>query len=395
MALPGVSIVLTKGALGLIAPGEDGVVGLVANGVAASGLALGVSKQIFGLDEAEAVGITAAYDTTNSMDVYRQIKEFYDSAGDGAELWIMLVSQATNITSILDKTQAFAKKLLTDAGGRIRLLAVSRNPAVGYTPNTTTNQVDVDVFNALVTGQALADDMQAAFMPVRFIIEGYAFTGTTSSLGNLKAQTKPNVSVLIGDTETGARSMVGILLGRLAKIPVQRNPGRVKDGSLPILAAFLGAATLESNESAAIAIHDKGYITVRRYSGKAGYYFTDDPTAVAATDDYSSLARCRVVDKAIRIAYATYVEEILDEVEINPANGQIATVKAKYYQALIENAVNTAMTANGEVSSFEAFVDPAQNVLSTGKICIDARIVPVGYAKAIEIKIGFSNPALS
>ncbi len=395
MALPGVSITLTTGALGLVAPGEDGVVGLVANGVAASGLALGVSKQGFGLDEFEAVGIGAAYDTANAVEVWRQIKEFYDGAGDGAELWVMLVSQATNLTSILDKTQAFAKKLLDDAGGRIKLLGVSRNPAGGYTPNTTANQVDVDVINALTTGQALADDMQAAFRPVRFVIEGYAFTGTTSTLANLKAQTKPNMAVLIGDTKSGARAAIGILLGRLAKIPVQRNPGRVKDGSLPIISAFLGAATLESNEGAATAIHDKGFITIRKYSGKAGYYFSDDPTAVAATNDFSSLARDRVIDKVIRIAYATYVEEILDEVEINPANGQIATVKAKYYQALIENAVNTAMTANGEVSGFEAFVDPAQNVLSTNKICVDARIVPVGYAKAIEIKLGFSNPALS
>lgn len=395
MPLPGVSITLTSGALGLVAPGEDGVIGLVANGVAASGLALGASKQGFGLDEFEAVGIDAAYDTDNTVEVWRQIKEFYDAAGDGAELWVMLVSQATNLTSILDKTQAFAKKLLDDAGGRIKLLGVSRNPAGGYTPNTAANQIDIDVINALTTGQSLADDMQAAFRPVRFVIEGYAFTGTTSTLANLKAQTKPNMAVMIGDTKSGARAAIGILLGRLAKIPVQRNPGRVKDGSLPITAAFLGAATLESNEGAATAIHDKGFITLRKYSGKAGYYFSDDPTAVAATDDYSSLARDRVIDKVIRIAYATYVEEILDEVEINPANGQIATVKAKYYQSIIENAVNTAMTANGEVSGFEAFVDPAQNVLSTNKICIDARIVPVGYAKAIEVKLGFSNPALS
>jgi hypothetical protein len=393
MALPNISIQLTNGALGLIAPGEDGVVGIVFNGIAASGLALGVSKQGFGLDDFEAVGIDAAYDTTNSVKVHRQIKEFYDSAGDGAELWVMLVSQATNTQTILDKTQAFAKKLLDDAQGRIKLLGVGRNPAGGYSPNTTANQVDVDVINALTTGQALADDMQAAFRPVSIVIEGYAYTGTTSTLADLKTQTKKNMSVLIGDTETGARAAIGLLLGRLAKVPVMRNPGRVKDLSLPITAAFLGAAAFETVESSATAIHDKGFITLRKYTGKAGYYFSDDPTAVAATDDYSSLARVRVINKAIRIAYATYVEEILDEVEIDPATGFIAAVKAKYYQSLIERAVNTAMA--GEISGFTAFVDPTQNVLSTNKICVEARIVPVGYAKEIEVQLGFSNPALT
>lgn len=395
MALPAVIIQLQNGALGQVAANADGVVGIVFNGVAATSLALGVSKQGFGLDEFEAVGIDAAYDTANSVKVWRQIKEFYDEAGDGAELWVMLVSQATNIQTILDKTQAFAKKLLDDSAGRIRLLGVGRNPAGGYTPNTTANQVDVDVINALTTGQALADDMQAAFRPVRIVIEGYAFTGTTSTLANLTAQTKPNMAVLIGNSESGARSAVGVLLGRLASVPVQRNPGRVKDGSLLIAAAFLGTATLESNEGAATAIHDKGWITLRKYVGKAGYYFSDCPTADAPTSDYNALTRGRVVDKAIRIAYETFVEEILDEVEINPANGQIATVKAKYYQRLIDNAVNNAMTANSEISGFASFVDPAQNVLSTGKICVDMRITPVGYAKEILVKIGFQNAALT
>lgn len=395
MALPSVTIQVQTGALGIVAPGEDGICGIVLNGVAATGLALGVSHQGFGLDEFEALGITEAYDTTNTVKVWRTLKEYYDAAGDGAELWIMLVSQATNATSILDKTQSFAKKLLDDSGGKIRLLAVARNPAPGYTPTTTTHQIDADVVNALTTGQALADDMQAAFRPFHCIIEGYAFTGTTSTLVDLHTYTKPNMSVLIGNSESGARATIGTLLGRLAADPVQRNPGRVKSGSLPILAAYIGTATLESNEGAATAIHNKGFITLRKFTGKAGYYFSDDPTAVAATNDLSSLARVRVIGKAIRIAYSTYVEEILDEVEINPTNGKISAVKAKYYQSLIQRAVDTAMTANGEISGFTAFVDPAQNVLSTGEICMEARIVPVGYAKDILIKLGFSNPALT
>ncbi|MBV6442753.1 MAG: hypothetical protein EPGJADBJ_04477 [Saprospiraceae bacterium] len=392
MALPGVSITLTNGALGLVAPGEDSVVGIIFNGVAASGLSLGVSFQGFDLADFEAVGVTSAYDTTNSVEVWRHIKEFYDEAGEGAELWIMIVSQATNAQTILDKTTANAKKLLQDAGGRIRLLAVARNPAGGYTPNTTANEIDLDIVNALTTGQALADDFQAAFTPVRIILEAYAFTGTTSTLANLKAQTKPNMAILLGDTESGARSAVGLLLGRLASVPVQRNPGRVKDGSLLITAAYLGSATLESDESKATAIHDKGFITFRKHPGKAGYYFSDDPTCVAANDDYSSLARGRVIDKAIRIAAETFTNELLDEVQID-ANGRISTNKAKYYQAIIDNAVNTAMTAEGEISAFESFVDDQQNVLSTNKICIELRITPVGYAKQIEIQLGFNNPA--
>lgn len=392
MALPGVSITLTNGALGLVAPGEDGVVGIIFNGTAPSGLSLGESLQGFSIEDFEAAGITQAYDTDEEVKVWGHIKEFYDEAGDGAELWVMIVSQATNIQTMLDKTTTNAKKLLDDAGGRIRILGVGRNPASGYSPNTAANQIDVDVVNAFTTGQALADDMQAAFTPVRFVLPAYAFTGTTSTLANLKTQTKPNIAVLMGDTNDGAGAAIGLLLGRLASVPVQRNPGRVKDGSLLITEAFIGGEAFEDVPTAAIAIHDKGFITFRKHPGKAGYYFSDDPTAVAATDDYSSLARCRVIDKAIRIAAETFTNELLDEVLID-SNGRIATVKAKYYQSIIENAVNTAMTAEGEISAFESFVDDQQNVLSTNKICVELRITPVGYAKQIEIQLGFNNPA--
>lgn len=394
MALPNVTILTTNGGLGQISANEDGVVGLVANGVAATGLALGVAKQGYSIADFEAVGITAAYDTTNSVKVWRTIKEFYAEAIPGAELWLMIVSQATTMTNILDKTQNFAKKLLTDAQGRIRVLAVSRNPAPGYTPTTSVNQIDADVVSAITNGQSLADDMQAAFTPVRFIVDGYAYTGTTVGLVNLRAMTKPNVAVLVGNSESGLRSAVGLLLGRLSSIPVQRNPGRVKDGSLTISAAWLGTSTLESAESQATSLHTNGFITLRRFPGRAGYYFSDDPTCDLPTSDYNALTRGRVIDKVIRIAYVTFVNEILDEVLIDAA-GMISVVKAKYYQTLIQSAIDTAMTANQEISLLNVFVDPAQNVLSTGRICVNLSVVPVGYAKEIQIRLGFYNPANS
>lgn len=398
MALPGVDITLAQGALGQIGDNDDGVVGLVMNAGASapSGLALATAKQGFSLADFEAVGITSAYDSTNSVKVWRTIKEFYDTAGTGAELWVWLVSQATTATQMTDKTLTHLKSLLDAAGGKIRMAGVVKNPASGYTA-TVTQQIDADIVTAITNAQALADDYQAAFKPVQIFLEAYAFTGTTSTLLDLKTLTRPNVSVLLGNTETAAsvnytRAALGLLLGRLAAIPVQRNCGRVKDGSLPVTAVYLGAtATLESVEGTATAVHDKGYITFRKYVGKAGYYFSDDPTCVAATSDYNSVGRRRVVDKAIRLAYTTYVNEILDEIQIDPATGRIAVEKAKYYQSVIQRAVDTAMTGNSEISGFKAVCDPAQNVLATNKVTIELRIVPVGIARQISIKLGFAT----
>jgi hypothetical protein len=393
MALPAVSIQVENGALGQVAASDDSVFGLLLQGAAPASLALLTPTLITTLADAEALGITSAYDTANTCRVWKHIKEFYDESGSGSNLWIMVVSNAVSMATMCDKAQAnYAVKLLNAASGKIRVLGVTRSPAGGYSPDTTANQIDADCVTAITNAQALALDYANNFKPLRVLIEARNYTGTSGSLVTLNTQTNNRVAVLLGDTVTGAGSAVGLALGRLSSVPVQRNLGRVKEGALVATAAYLGTATLESVESTVATIHDKGFITFRRYVGKSGYYFTDDPTCTGATDDYNRFARGRVIDKVITIAYSTFVEEILDEILIDSA-GKIETSKAKYYQTRIETAINTAMTANGEISSVSALVDPNQNVLSTNQICVQLRIVPVGYAKTILVKLGFNNPA--
>lgn len=395
MALPKVDITLTNGGLALAIPNADSVAGLIVQGPAPTGLALLTPTQIFTLQDATALGIDEAYDTANTVTAYKQIKEFYDEAGNGKELWIMVVSTAVTLTTMCDKTQAnYAVKLLNAAGGKIRILGITRSPAGGYTP-VTTSGIDADVTTALVNAQALAVEYQDTYKPFRIILPAMYFQGGTTTLPDLKALSAPNCQVMLGDTASGTNAAVGLLLGRYAAIPVQRNPGRVKNGALTALAAYFATTALEAASlGAPLAYHTKGYVTFRTFVGKAGYFFTDDPTAVADTNDYSSFARGRVIDKALTIAYTTFINEILDEVTVD-ADGKLPLSYTKYIEGLIENAININMTANAEISSFRAFVDANQNVISTGKICIEMRITPVGYSKEILVKLGFENPAIS
>lgn len=391
MALPSVDINVLNGNLPGVIPTDDALCGLLLQGVNAASLNLLTPKLLTSLQDAIDVGIDADYDTDNSVAVYKHIKEFYDEAGTGARLWIMLVGQAVTMAAMTTKTEAdYAVKLLNAADGKIRLLGVSRSPAEGYTP-TVTNGIDVDVENAITTAQALVEEYAGNYKPFRVVLECRAYDGDAGNVVDLTAKEKNAVAVVLGDTASGAGSAVGLLLGRLASIPVQRNPGRVKDGSLNITTAYIGSETVATAEGDIATLHGKGFITFRRYVGKAGFYFTDDPTCTLTTDDYRSLARGRVIDKAIVIAYSTFVNEILDEVAID-SNGRIETVKAKYYQSIIESAVDLAMTSESEISSFSATIDPEQNVLSTNKITVEARIVPVGYAKEIVVNLGFENP---
>lgn len=393
MSLPKVKVISQNFGLGQSVQTDDGVVGFLLQGVAAASLAVLTPKLITTLQAAVDLGIDEDYDTDNSVEVYSAIKEFYDEAKSGAKYYFMIVPQAVDVETMLDKTEAnYAVKLLNFAQGKIRLLGIVRNPAGGYEPNTAANNIDLDIINALTTGQALAQEYYDKFMPFRIALPAHAYAGDAGALVDLKTFDKNKCGIVIGGTASG-RNAVSLFLGRLASVPVQRNAGRVKSGSLAITEVYIGTETYIEAQDDVEVIHDKGFVTLRQHIGKAGYYFTDNPTATAATDDFDSFTNGRVDDKAAYITNQIFVNEILDEVAINATTGQIETAKAKYYQAIILDAINTAMTANNEISGVNVLVDPAQNVLATEKICVEIRVVPVGYAKEFLIKLGFNNPS--
>lgn len=388
MGLPKVAITLGNGNLGRTAATDDGVAGLVLTGVATNQLALAVPTVLFSLSDAEQLGITNASANTYA---YRHIKEFYDIAGEGAELYIMLVESTVTMPQIADVTNANgAVKLLDAAKGRIRLLGITFNPDDLYVAPTGEG-MDGNVFDAVVKAQQLAQAYTEQFKPVRILLEANAVDiEHPEKLKDLRTLSANRVGIVLAGTYYDTPS-VGLVIGRAASIPVQRNLGRVKDGALPITNAYIASKKIE-DISALELLHAKGYIFFRTFVGRSGYYLNDDPMCAPVTDDYSQLAMGRVIDKAITLSYQTYVEELNDEVAIDE-NGKLSVPVIKYLQSRIETAVNTAMA--DEISSFSAYVDANQNVLSTGKITVKATIVPVGYTKTIEVLLGFSNPALN
>ena len=175
-------------------------------------------------------------------------------------------------------------------------------------------------------------------------------------------------------------------LGRLASTPVQRNIGRVADGAVESLNAyFTDGQTVGSKINSWESIHGKGYIFLRNFVGKAGFFFSDDPTLTSANDDFKTLASGFVMDKSVLVSYATLIEKLNDEVPISET-GNIQPAIVKSWQNDVENAVNTLMTSRGEISNFKATIDPNQDIVSTGELVIQLQVQPVGYASCGLIK---------
>lgn len=386
--LPRIKISYLNGQLGTVGESPDGLFALVCGATAAGGtFELEKAYSVRGMDDLVALGITSE----GNPRLYKHVKEFYDEAEEGTELVVYGVAKSAKMTALLDKTSGSARKLVEGQNGRLRGLFVAGD---GGTTGSVTEGLDPDVLSALPIAQQLAEwATEELYAPLFVILEGRGYTG--EDLRDLSELAYNRVGVLIGDTEAGSEgACVGTLAGRLATLPVQRNAGRVKDGALFPTEMYVGNVKVDEGGSVIAGLYDKGYITPRKYVGRSGYFFTDDRLACDETDDYAHLAHRRVIDKAYRIVYDTLLDMMLDELEVNE-DGTLQAGIVKSWQQAVEDALNAAMTASGELSAGDdgegcvCYIDQTQNVLATSKVLVTVKVRPFGYARYVDVSLGF------
>ena len=381
-----------NGQLGTVGESPDGLFALVCGAKAITkNLELDEAYTLHAFDELVALGVTKE----NNPRLYKHVKEFYDEVEEGTKLVIFPVDKAKTFTELCDKDTGAIKELITAQNGALRGIFVAGD---GREATLTTNGLDDDLFTALPKAQQLAEwATTSLYAPLFIVLEGRGYKG--GAVKDLHKEAYNRVGILIGDTVKASEgAAVGMMAGRLATLPVQRNIARVKNGALKPIALFIGDKPVEENASAVSDLYDAGYITPRKYVGKAGYFFTDDRLACEQTDDYAHITARRTIDKAYRIAYAALLELMMDELSVNE-DGTLQHGIIMAWQQMMENAVNRAMTAAGELSADEngagckAYIDPAQNVLATSKIELVLKVRPFGYARYVDVKLGFQVDA--
>jgi len=394
MALSNVNIKLENGALGRVAATSDGVAGMVLTGSAVAGkLELGKAYKLYSVRDLQKLGITEA---TNPL-AFKDISAFYGEAGDGAELHVVIVADTTTISAMTtsgDGSTSALVNLLSAGGGRIRLVGLNKVATSAYQP-TLTQGIDGDVITAAQAIQNLGDQYFDRMQPFRAMVPAYAWNGETTDLFKPSEGSYNRVGfVMAADKkiDTVYSNAIGQVLGRAASIEIHQSIGRVKSGAIAVSGWQAdGSDPARAILGAGEELDDAGYIFYRTYPSKNGLYLNGDPMAASVSDDYSNLRYGRTIDKAALLAYSAYINEIQDNVEVDE-NGLIPVGACHYYESLLERAVLTHMA--GQISSFDAFVSPEQAILTTETMEVVAKIVPQGITKIINVKLGFSNPAL-
>lgn len=389
--LPGVKITIGNGGLGRVAASADGIAGLLLTGTAVDGkLTLNKHYQLSGTQDLIALGVTAE----NNPLVNHEVRSFYAQAGEGAELHLLVVSTATLLSDMVDPgSESALSKLIEGAAGRIKVVGVNRLFPAEATVNNAQG-IDADVITAAAKAQQCAEAYAGKIMPFRILLPAAKWTGSVGSFKPSEASYNRVAMVLAseGELEGQYPAAIGMVLGRAAKAEPQQDLGRVKFGALAAGGYFTDGSPFLVKQGLADSLNDAGFIFFLNYPSKNGAYLNGCPMACAATDDYAVLNNGRVMDKAIRIAYDTYISEIMDNVAVGE-DGKLPAGVCTSFESMIENAVASLM--DGQISSFKAYVNPEQNVLSTSSLAIECSIVPMGVLKTIRVLLSFTNPALS
>lgn len=427
-------VVITKlsGGLGRRNPEQDMVSGLLFDGVATTKLALNKIERLASLEDAEALGITADYDV-KGQSAYYQIQQFFRMNPSG-DLYIMKTTAAT-YKAIAGK----AKDMQEKANGNIRQMAIIFSGATTF----------ADTQETVKAAQTQAGLGYKDYMPFEVILEGKGFeVDDATSLAGLNAE---NVSVVVAmDVEKAFEqklfdfdssdlytlapneelvpianipghynvkdanglkqgdgdllrvvpkdsykntAAVGLALGAISKAKVSENIAWIEKFNLTgegfSKAGFVGGEEIKTLGTLS-ELNEKRYIFARTHTGLPGVYFNDSATCTTGTSDFAYVENNRTINKATRLLRTALLPKLASPVLVD-IDGKLPQSVSKSFEGLCRSALE-GMVANQEVSAFDVYVDPKQNILATSELKVKAEITPIGTARKIMVDLGFKNP---
>ncbi len=412
MNLQGISI--KEGKIGPNVSGDGREFGFIGNGVSVDDkLELGKVYTFRRPSDAEAIGIDAAYDASNSVRVYRHIAEFYRMAGSGKTLHIMLVSQDKKPVDMI----ADAKMLAVDSGGMISDMVFAFNPNSDYTANTL-DGLNADVKEAIPALQGFADWCDENNLPLHTILEGRDISDNLSSCADLRAleaQSQPlhaeKVTLVAGQDWNYAEGLddigkkfadVGTFLGVIASMDWNRNPGEVETQNLTdvVLNAWLVGGLSNHKKYSEVfseleTLNDKGYVFPIRYQGMSGYWWNDGHTCVEVINDVQgnlnqhTIYYSHTMDMSKRALRRVYLPEVKKTKKLDD-KGKLPVTMLEYYNSIGFIEFNR-IAGNNLISKGEVYTDPESDLIIKKELILDFSVVPTGCINEMKGTINLKN----
>lgn len=386
----GVKFTRENGGLARSLQGTDPISGLIVYGESTHGKAL-----LLSVEELEVLGITPQ----NSPVLHYHVSEFF-RISEGAKLYLQSVASSDgNFTEI--------KILQNFAEGNIKQLAICDF-------KTPISELAIHVAKL----NQLAGDLAKNNTPLQVIYSAKITSEDMLSLPNLHTLNAERVSVTIAQDSTGyggylstimpSIGATGTLLGAIAKAKVHESVAWVEKQNL-ISTAYPKALTADIQKNAEWdgigfcdgsqinnyspqqlqSLQEKGYLFCGKYAGRTGTFFNESFTATILESDFAYIENNRVIDKAQREVARVLLPKISGPAYIDPDTGYIEASTVAGLEALCDASLDE-MKRQGEISGYSVAIDPTQRLLTSSKLEVILKIVPVGTMRQIEVKIGLT-----
>ena len=240
---------------------------------------------------------------------------------------------------------------------------------------------------------------------------------TLPDLHSLKAE---NVSVVIGQDGAGrgkyladmgnvSFSCVGATLGAVSKAQIHESiawverqnlvtdfpydkeltGGKVVARELDTPAFCDGSLLSEYTQDQLEDLDAKGYLFAIKHTGITGSYFNDSYTAISLDSDFAFIENGRTISEAVREVNKVLIPKVSSPFYVDPTTGELDANSVSALEALCDEVLER-MIRNGQISGFAVTIDPNQKILSTSKLQITIKIVPVGTLREIVVNLGLS-----
>lgn len=390
-----IRVYITDGGLGREASGRDWYTGIIfQNSTLPSGFGVDDRiKRIYSLAFAENLGITEALFPVE----HYHISEFFRLSDKfNNSVWIDVGIYDIGLGAF-DGTEI---QLMQDnAKGELRQIGVYL----------------VDPFaTSFVTGaDTVAESLNADGFPTSvYLAADFAdFTAPT----DLTSLTAKWVSTIIAQDGAGTGAAlyvsqgysitaIGAILAGTAYAAVHERIGYVQKfdfsgvTELQTLALCDGTLVESLTDVQIDDLNDKGYTLMlyRRVSGS--YVYTDAVTAAAGTSDFTEQRFNRAIGKAKRGILQELAPLQNAPLYVNAKTGQLTEQSIGVFDEATRDALDV-LAERGEISIDpdtgripvnSVSIDPNQNVITTNKITIIAKVVPVGAAGSIDVNLSFA-----
>ena len=326
-------------------------------------------------------GVDAFFDV-----IHYHISEFYRLNPKG-ELYVMIA----DVPSIYNFNEV--QELQNFAEGKIRQIGIFHHLQPFATAFVTAMEV-------------IAKTLETEHKPLS-LLYGADIKGVSdlTTLADLKTLDSEKVSVIIGQdgNNIGAElfalrpysiTCLGATLGAVSLAKVHENigwPGKFKPSEVELDVAALANGQIITATSLNLLeqLDSKGYIFLRKLEGLTGSYFNYSYTCTASTSDYNTIERNRTIDKAIRGTRTYLLPYLNSPVEVDPNTGKLSIDTIKFFESEAEKAI-IQMKKDGELSGFDVYINPEQNILSTNELIITITLIIKGVAKQIVLKVGYA-----